>query len=387
MEAVGLLAGGIAHDFNNLLTVILGYSEWLLQQMPAEAPGRTDLDEIRKAGARAEMLTRQLLAFSRQQMLEWRVADFNDIVADVEKLLHRVIGADIELVTELDRHIDPVKVDVGQMEQVLMNLAINARDAMPGGGRLSIRTHQRLLTKPYRSSGVTVDPGRYLVVAISDTGTGMTPEVVKQIFDPFFTTKEAGRGTGLGLSTVYGIVKQSSGFIFVETSPGHGATFEVYLPSVDEPVQAAVKADAGRHAGAAGSETVLLVDDDAGIRDLLRRALKGGGYEVITAPDGVEALAAAESHEGTIDCLITDLVMPRMGGSELASRLAARRPELSVLYISGYTNRQEWRTDASQAGRAYLLKPFTPSVLMRKVRDLLDAAATARTPARPRPGE
>jgi signal transduction histidine kinase len=243
MEAVGRLAGGIAHDFNNLLTAILGYSELLLQQMPSDAAGRADVDEIKKAGDRAAALTRQLLAFSRQQVLEPRVADFNEIVANVEKLLRRMIGADVELVTELDPAIGHVRVDPGQMEQVLLNLAVNARDAMPEGGRLCIRTGERVFTQRYRVYSATIDPGRYLLATVSDTGTGMTPDIVKQIFDPFFTTKGEGQGTGLGLSTVYGIVKQSAGYIFVDSEPGRGTAFEIYLHCVDAPLDV-VKAGA-----------------------------------------------------------------------------------------------------------------------------------------------
>lgn len=377
MEAIGRLAGGIAHDFNNLLTAILGYSELLLQQMPSDAAGRADIDEIKKAGDRAAALTRQLLAFSRQQVLEPRVADFNEIVAGVEKLLRRMIGADVEVVTELDPAIGHVRVDPGQMEQVLMNLAINARDAMPDGGRLCIRTSQRVFTQPYRAYNATMDPGRYLLATASDTGRGMTPDIVKQIFDPFFTTKGEGQGTGLGLSTVYGIVKQSGGYIWVDSEPSRGTVFEIYLRCVDEPLDA-VKLGASPLQSVEGSETILLVDDDAGIRDLVRRALKDGGYHVLTAPDGLEALAVAKAHAGSIHILITDLVMPRMGGAELAAQLSAAHRDLVVLYISGYTDRREWKLEASQVGRAYLQKPFTPSVLMRKVRELLDATSGAR---------
>ena len=377
MEAVGRLAGGIAHDFNNLLTAILGYSELVLQEMPSDAAGRADIDEIKKAGDRAAALTRQLLAFSRQQVLEPRVADFNEIVTNVEKLLRRMIGADVELVTELDPAIGHVRIDPGQMEQMLMNLVVNARDAMPDGGRLGIRTSERVFTQPHRGDGATMDPGRYLLVTVSDTGTGMTPDIVKQIFDPFFTTKGVGEGTGLGLSTVYGIVKQSSGYIFVDSGPGRGTVFEIYLPCVDEPVDA-LKPGTSALQSVAGSETILLVDDDAGIRDLVRRALTKGGYHVLTAPDGIEALAAAKAHAGSIHLLITDLVMPRMGGPELVAQLSAARPELAVLYISGYTDRRQWRLEAPQVGRAYLQKPFTPSVMLRKVRDVLDAIVGAR---------
>ena len=374
MEAVGRLAGGIAHDFNNLLTAILGYSELVLQEMPSDAAGRADIDEIKKAGDRAAALTRQLLAFSRHQVLEPRVADFNEIVANVEKLLHRMIGADVELVTELDPAIGHVRVDPGQMDQVLMNLAVNARDAMPEGGRLGIRTSERVFTQPYQVHGSSIEPGRYLLATVSDTGAGMTPDIMKQIFDPFFTTKGVGEGTGLGLSTVYGIVKQSSGHIFVDSEPGRGTAFEIYLPCVDAPVDA-LKPSASPLGRMEGSETILLVDDDGGIRELVHRALKDNGYHVLVARDGMEALAVANEHVGSIHVLITDLVMPRMGGAELAGQLTAARRDLAVLYLSGYTDRREWKLEASQVGRDYLQKPFTPSVLMRKVRELLDSTS------------
>ena len=291
MEAIGRLAGGIAHDFNNLLTAILGYSELLLQQMAAETPQRADLDEIRKAGERAAALTRQLLAFSRQQILEPRVAEFNDIVTNVEKLLRRVIGADVDLITDLDPAAGRVKVDPGQMEQLLMNLAVNARDAMPDGGRLVLRTRRTELARPHHAPVVTIEPGAYLLATVSDTGAGMTPEVLKQIFEPFFTTKAAGEGTGLGLSTVYGIVQQSDGAILVDSEPGRGTTFEIYLPSVDAPRDAEAPA-AGAVVRATGSESILLVDDDAGVCALLHRSLTDAGYHVVSASDGLDALEA-----------------------------------------------------------------------------------------------
>jgi signal transduction histidine kinase len=376
MEAVGRLAGGIAHDFNNLLTAILGYSEMLLDEMPAEAAARADVEEIKKAGERAAALTRQLLAFSRQQILDPRVTNFNDIVANVDKLLRRVIGEDVELVTVLDPSVSHVKVDQGQMEQVLMNLAVNARDAMPNGGRLCIRTSTRRLTGPLPAQMNVIDPGIYLVATVTDTGTGITAEVLKQIFEPFFTTKGIGHGTGLGLSTVYGIVKQSDGYITVDSEPGRGTSFEIYLPCVNEPVDAGPPADTlpgGRH----GWETVLVVDDDQGARDLLRRALAASGYKVLAAVDGADALSVAASHSGDIHILVTDLVMPRKSGVELAAELSRSRGEMPVLFMSGYTDRRDWKPDAAQPDRALLQKPFTPRAFMRKVRELLDATAGA----------
>ena len=369
MEAIGRLAGGVAHDFNNLLMVILGYSDLLLQQMSPDAAGRADVDEIKKAGERAAALTRQLLAFSRRQILEPRVTDFNEIVANVETLLRRVIGEDVGLVTELDPAIGVVKVDPGQMEQVLMNLAVNARDAMPEGGRLLIRTSQREVAR-IEFADIDMPADRYVIVTVSDTGTGMTPDILSQIFEPFFTTKGAERGTGLGLSTVYGIVKQSGGHIAVESEPGRGTVFDIYLPAVD-----AVPAERVQHTAplgvTEGSETILLVDDDTGTRDVLRRTLAEAGYRVLTARDGLDALAVAEEHDGPIHLLVTDLVMPRMGGAELAARWIAAHRESAVLYISGFTDRHERQAGTRQVRR--LQKPFTPAVFLRTVRDVLDA--------------
>jgi two-component system, cell cycle sensor histidine kinase and response regulator CckA len=386
VEAIGQLAGGIAHDFNNLLTAILGYSEQLLEDMPGDREARASLEEIMKAGERAASLTRQLLAFSRRQVLEPRVVNLNEIVTDVARLLRRLIGEDIDLATEFEPSLGRVRVDPGQMEQVLMNLAVNARDAMPHGGHLTIRTTRRVFTDPHEVQGIVMDPGEYVLVTIGDTGTGMPPEIVARIFEPFFTTKEAGKGTGLGLSTVYGIIKQSGGFIFVDSELGRGTTFDIYLPCVNRPLDA-LKVETGV-ATVDGSETILLVDDEAAILVLIRKALEGHGYRVLTAGDGIDALAVAEAHIGSIQLLITDLVMPRMGGGQLAAQLVAARRDLSVLYLSGYTDRREWNLEASLAGRAYLQKPFTPSVLMRKVRELLDARLShdpvAPTPTRPR---
>jgi CheY-like chemotaxis protein len=376
MEAIGRLAGGVAHDFNNLLTAIIGYSELLLEQLPEDADARADVDEIRKAGERASGLTRQLLAFSRQQILEPRVLDFNGIVANVEKLLRRVIGEDVELVIELDPAVGPVCVDPGQMEQVLMNLAVNARDAMPDGGRLCVRTRPAVLTEPCRRHTVTIEPGQYLCVSVSDSGSGIAPDILKQIFEPFFTTKDAGEGTGLGLSTVYGIVKQSAGYIVVDSDVGRGTVFDLYLPCVEAPLDVTTSLPVGSVQHTGGSETVLLVDDDAGIRELLRRALTDKGYRVLTASDGVEALSVAEAHSGALRLLITDLVMPRMGGAELATQLTAKRRDLTVLYMSGYTSRRNVSALPSGVHQAFLQKPFTPSTLVHKVGELLHVAAT-----------
>lgn len=374
MEAVGRLAGGIAHDFNNLLTAILGFSELLLSNMPRDAAGRVDIEEIKKAGERAADLTQQLLAFSRQQVLEPHVVNLNDIITNVEKLLRRVIGEDVELRMDLDPAMQPVRVDPGQMEQVLMNLAVNARDAMPGGGHLTIRTRVRLFAQPHHFQEIILAPGQYTLVTVSDTGTGMPPDMVTQIFEPFFTTKEPGKGTGLGLSTVYGIVKQSGGSIVVDSRPGSGTEFGIYLPCVDAPLEKNSQG-AEMSVSVKGSETVLVVDDEAGIRDLVRKVLEAQGYRVLSAAHGVEALSIVGAYKAPIHLLITDIIMPRMGGRELVARLAERRNALPVLFLSGYPDASQLDTALTQDAQAYLRKPFTPTTLTRKVRELLNQAS------------
>ena len=370
MEAMGQLAGGIAHDFNNLLTAILGFSQFLLDDCAPDAPGRPDLEEIQKAGERAATLTRQLLAFSRQQVLEPQVVNLNETVKGVDRLLARVIGEDVELVTDIEPDLARVKVDPGQMEQILMNLAVNARDAMPSGGRLTIRTANRELSAPLSAPHSDVTPGKYVQISVSDTGTGIPPEIRNRIFEPFFTTKEAGKGTGLGLSTVYGIVNQSGGRITVDSQTGRGTCFEIYLPSVDASVDAPTAAQRENNGG--GGETILLVDDERGIRELLRRTLEGGGYRVLTAGDGEEALVAAKGHRTPLHLLITDVVMPQIGGAELAARLKEHYPSLRVLYISGYLDH---RLSRLAENVELLRKPFTPADLLRKTRAILSTVA------------
>jgi two-component system cell cycle sensor histidine kinase/response regulator CckA len=383
MEAIGQLAGGVAHDFNNLLTAILGYGELLLDEWPSDASGRADLEEILKAGARAATLTRQLLAFSRQQVLEPRVVNLNDMVSGIERLLVRVIGEDVEIVTDPAPVLGRVKVDPGQVEQVLMNLAVNARDAMPRGGRLTIRTSNCVLSDVSLLPHAEMKLGRYVLMTVSDTGTGISPDIQRRIFEPFFTTKEAGKGTGLGLSTVYGIVKQSGGYIRVDSELGRGTTFEVYLPSVEEALDTQ---GTGERAVARveGSETVLLVEDERGIRELLRKALEGHGYRVLVAGDGEEALAVIQAHSGSVHLLITDVVLPRIGGIELTARLLDERPLLRVLYVSGYLN--QGASQSPPVGAEFLPKPFTPAALLRKVRAILDMGDTRMSRTMTGPG-
>ena len=371
MEAVGRLAGGVAHDFNNLLTVILSYSDLLLEDLPPEIPDRADVAEIRKAAVAASSLTRQLLAFSRQQVLEPRVLDVNTVVASTEKLLTRLLGEDVSLTTTLAAALGAVKVDPGQLEQIIMNLAVNARDAMPRGGRLSIETANVEMDESYVHGHPLARPGHYVMLAVSDTGTGMDAATQARIFEPFFTTKEAGKGTGLGLATVYGIVRQSSGFIWVYSEPGHGTSFKIYLPRVDEPVSPA-GAPAPQVVG--GSETVLVVEDVAAVRAVTRQMLERQGYCVLEAANGATALSLARQHQSAIHLLVTDVVMPEVSGRELADQLVQLRPDMRVLFMSGYTDDAVVRHGILQEGIAYLQKPFTPDTLARKVRAVLDGS-------------
>jgi signal transduction histidine kinase len=374
MEAVGRLAGGIAHDFNNLLTAILGYSELVLSDLPTDVAGRADIEEIQKAGLRAASLTQQLLAFSRKQVLEPRVVNLNDIVTNVEKLIRRVIGEDIELAIDLDPALRPVRVDPGQIEQVLMNLAINARDAMPNGGHLRVQTRERVLIDPLQMQDLELPPGPYAFVTVADTGIGMPPEIAAQIFEPFFTTKEPGKGTGLGLSTVYGIVRQSGGSIVVESAPGKGAAFSICVPSVEAPLEKTHK-EPTAPVLVNGSETVVVVDDEPAVRDLVRKTLEAHGYHVLSASDGVEALSVAAAYKAAIHLLVTDIIMPRMGGRDLAARLIRERGALPVLFLSGYPDASYVDVALTQAAQAFLRKPFTPTTLARRVRELLDEAS------------
>ena len=370
MEAVGQLAGGVAHDFNNLLTAILGYCHLMLDEIPEGDPLRLDLLEIQAAGDRAASLTRQLLAFSRRQMLQPQVVDINLLVTQLEKLLRRLISEDVELVTALAPGLRPVTVDPASVEQILVNLAVNARDAMPTGGRLTIETANVDLDEAYAVTHVAMPAGPYVMLAVSDTGQGMDAATRARIFEPFFTTKEQGKGSGLGLATVYGIVKQSGGYIWVYSEPGHGTSFKVYLP----PTAAASVARPAAHdpAHVAGWETVLLVEDEDAVRALAREVLRRQGYVVLEARHGVDALDVAERHADAIHLLVTDVVMPHMSGRALSERLAEARPQMKTLFMSGYTDHALLPEDLTP-GAEFLQKPFTPEALAGRVRRLLDA--------------
>ncbi len=373
MEAIGRLAGGIAHDFNNLLTAILGYGNLLELKLAPGDPSRSDVEEILSAGKRATELTRQLLAFSRRQVLVPKILNLNAVVDEVVKFLKRLIGEHIELVLRIQPDLGRVRADPSQVEQVIMNLAINARDAMPEGGKLTIETCDVKLDESYSRSHPEVQPGPYVMLAVSDTGAGMDPETQSRIFEPFFTTKERGKGTGLGLSTVYGIIRQSGGHIWVYSEPGRGSTFKVYLPRADrkdETHKSAIITDIPK----GGSESILVVEDEAPVRKLLCNVLKARGYAVTEAANGTEALQSRRKSPDPIQLLITDLVMPGMGGRELAEQMTDAQPGLKVLYVSGYTEDTVVRKGELVEGTAFLSKPFTPDVLLRRVRELLDEA-------------
>lgn len=372
MEAVGRLAGGVAHDFNNLLTAILGCADLLLETLGPEAPEREDVGEIRKAARRAADLTRQLLAFSRQQVLEPQVLDLNVLVPNLEKLLHRLIGEDIELRTALGTRLGAVKADPGQLEQVIVNLAVNARDAMPDGGRLTIETSNIELDETYAAEHFPTQPGSYVLLAVTDTGTGMDAETKSHIFEPFFTTKGLGKGTGLGLATVYGIVKQSGGYLWVYSEPGRGTSFKIYLPRVMETPEPARPAQ-GAAVSLRGSETILLVEDDEMVRTLTRRLLEANGHTVLLASRGEEALELLRDLKTRIHLLVTDVVMPGMSGRDLADQVQTLRPGIKVLYLSGYTDDAIVRHGVLEPGVSFLQKPFTADILARKVREVLDS--------------
>jgi PAS domain S-box-containing protein len=371
MEAVGRLAGGIAHDFNNLLSAILSYSEMVMGDLPETHPSREDLEQIRQAGSRAAELTHQLLAFSRRQLLQLRTLNLNTVVASVDRMLRRVIGEDIVLQTVLAAGLGPTRGDPGQLEQVLMNLAVNARDAMPAGGTLTITTADLEVRDPRTAPWPELAPGRYVTLAVRDTGAGMTRDVQERIFEPFFTTKPAGHGTGLGLSTVYGIVVQSGGQVFVRSAPGAGSTFTICLPAHTtdaEPTPVAVPSPPVL----GGAETVLLVEDEQLVRQLTHEILHRNGYRVLEAADGLEALALLRNHPGHIDLLLTDVVMPRMSGHELVELARPLRPRMRVLYVSGYSEEAIARQGQLTEGIELLAKPFTPGILTAKIRQLLD---------------
>ena len=371
MEAIGQLAGGIAHDFNNLLTVIIGYSEFLLGRTGLDGKVHSYCEEIMKAGNRAASLTRQLLAFSRQQVLAPTVLNLNTVVVETEKMLRRLIGEDIKLRTALDPTLGSVKVDPGQVEQIIMNLAVNARDAMPGGGKLVIETSNTDLDDEYAAHHPPFIAGRYVLLAVTDTGIGMDEETKTHIFEPFFTTKEIGKGTGLGLSTVYGVVKQSGGYIWVYSELGHGSVFKIYLPRVDQPVQQSRPSELAPEIHR-GTETVLLVEDEESVRTLTRSLLEEEGYTVIEASSGTHALEVAGRHCGPIHVLLTDVVMPGMNGRELAQKMIANYPAVKVIYTSGYTGSFSSHEDLFDPGAILIQKPFSRTTLLRKVHDALD---------------
>jgi PAS domain S-box-containing protein len=386
MEAVGQLAGGVAHDFNNMLTVISGYTAILLESDGMSATDREDLTEIKRAAERASGLTRQLLAFSRKQVLQPRVLDLNvEVIPGLEKMLRRLIGEDIELVTALDERTGLVNADPGQVEQVIVNLAVNARDAMPAGGRIRIETTNVDLQADDDGRHIGAQPGRYVMIAVSDTGTGMGYETLAHMFEPFFTTKEKGRGTGLGLATVYGIVKQSSGDISIDSQLGRGTTFKVYFPRVAEPAGTTLL-PAPAATGGGGCETILLVEDDETLRSLSRRVLQGRGYTILEAKNGADALSLSERYEHRIDLVATDIVMPGMNGHTLAERLASRRPSIRILFMSGYTDDDVLRRGIADPRMALLQKPFTPEALASKVREVLDSSISPAVPSLPLPG-
>jgi two-component system cell cycle sensor histidine kinase/response regulator CckA len=370
MEAIGRLAGGVAHDFNNLLTIINGYSELLLEKLASDGEASAQLQEIKDAGERAATLTRQLLAFSRRQVLAPQVLDLNEVVSNLGKMLRRLIGEDIELRTLLDPALGRVRADPGQIEQVIMNLAVNARDAMPMGGKLTIETRNAELDAVYARSHVTVKPGIHVMMAVSDTGVGMSRETQKHIFEPFFTTKEDGRGTGLGLATVYGIVKQSGGSIWVYSEPGNGTVFKVYLPTIAgstaaEPSGAETQSDSG-------TETIMVIEDEDGVRSLVRLALESGGYKVLEMDDAESAIGVCAKYEGPIHLILTDVVMRGLSGPLAAAKLVTLRPDVKVIYMSGYTDDAVVHHGVLTHNMPFIQKPFSPASLRKKIREVLD---------------
>jgi PAS domain S-box-containing protein len=380
MEAVGRLASGVAHDFNNLLTVITSYAQLLLEDFPPDDARRGDLAEIQKAAADAAGLTRQLLAFSRQQVIEPRLVSLDEAVGSAQKMLTRLIDESITLITTLSEVPATVRIDPGQLEQVIMNLTVNARDAMPTGGRITIETVTVELDEAYAQSHWPATAGRFAKLVVSDTGVGMDEQTRERIFEPFFTTKEVGKGTGLGLATVYGIVKQSGGFIWVDSEPGRGSTFAIYFPVVDEPAER-LSTPAASPEASRGSETVLLCEDAPGVRAAARQVLERYGYTVLEASTAQAALDFAARHPGPIHALLTDVVMPEMSGRQLADQFSGLRPDARILYISGYTDDAVVRHGVMEHGIAFLQKPFTPQTLAHKIRQVLDGDVGARVQA------
>jgi len=371
MEALGQLAGSVAHDFNNLLAVIIGYSELLSTAVSAEGPSRSRVEIIRNAGERAASLTGQLLAFSRRSVMQPKVVNLNSLVTETSRMLHRLMGEDVEHRVTLDPKLGRTRVDPGQMVQVIMNLAVNARDAMSKGGRLTIETASVVFEAGAVREDVSLPRGRYVMLSVSDTGTGMDAETQAHLFEPFFTTKPVGKGTGLGLATVYGIVKQSGGFIFAESESGKGTTFKVYLPQVDQEEATVPAGTSPTEVGQQSLETLLLVEDEPAFRELLREGLEANGYKVLVGENGVDALHVAEQHPGPICLLVSDVIMPQMSGPELAKRLKEARPEIQVLYMSGYTDDKLGDLAQPDSELALMQKPFYIGELVRKIRELL----------------
>jgi PAS domain S-box-containing protein len=369
MDAMGRLAGGVAHDFNNLLTAILGYADIVLRRLEADHPLRRKAEEIKKAGERAAALTRQLLVFSRKQVMQTRVVSLNDVVTELERMLRRIIGEDVQLATALASDLGRIRADPAQLEQILLNLAVNARDAMPSGGLLVLETANAELDAAYAREHVGVVPGSYVMLVVSDTGVGMSEETRRHIFEPFFTTKERGKGTGLGLATVYGIVQQSGGHVIVESEAGQGATFRIFLPRVKSAGPIPLFQEGG---SPAGSETILLVEDEPLVRSMTREILEISGYRVLEADGGEAALRLCDDFAGNIDLMLTDVVMPKMSGRELADRVSSSRPGMRVLYASGYTDEVIAHHGVLEPGTEFIHKPFTPETLSLKVRQVLD---------------
>ena len=379
LEAIGQLAGGVAHDFNNMLTAIIGYTDLSLRRVGLENPIRRNLEETKKAAERAASLVRQLLAFSRKQILEPKVLDLNDVVKDMHKMLTRLIGENIKLATRLQTDIGSVKADPCQVEQIIVNLVVNARDAMPRGGRVTIETANVTVDDQTAAKHVAVIPGEYVMLAVSDTGSGMDQETQARIFEPFFTTKEVGKGTGLGLSTVYGIVKQSGGNIWVYSEPGFGTVFKVYLPRIDDATASTIARQTQERNALRGTETILLVEDEDVVRGLTRQILIQAGYNVLDARSGDEAIRLCHAHAGSIDLLLTDVVMPEISGKEVADRLLELRPTIRVLFMSGYTDEAIVQHGVLDANVKFLQKPFTWVALTRKVREVLNRKTSLST--------
>jgi signal transduction histidine kinase/ActR/RegA family two-component response regulator len=377
MEAVGMLAGGVAHDFNNLLTIITGYTQLILNSLAQSDPNYSSATQIMKAAERAATLTGQLLAFSRRQVLKPKVLDLNSLIRSLSLMLRRLIGEDIDLRLDLRGELGQVSADPGQIEQVLMNLVVNARDAMPTGGNLTIETANVNLSEVFKGRHMSLGPGPYAMIAVSDTGSGMDEATQARLFEPFFTTKGSGRGTGLGLSTVFGIVKQSGGGLDVYSVPGRGTSVKVYLPRIDQPLTTEVLV--AERPSARGTETILLVEDDEMVRNLVRETLSRAGYRVIDAASPIEARRMSSAFRGKIHLLITDVVLPKISGRELAEQINRRRPDTKVLFMSGYSDSAIVHSGMLGRDVAFLQKPFTPGSLAAKVREVLEGRGRTRT--------